>query len=307
MMPSRNRSSKYASSEDINLDYTKRNDSYTIQERVGLYGWRKRCLYILILFIIILTIINLTLIIWIIRVQDFGLHGMGPLHIMNKGIRLDGTAEFTKALRAKHIMSKTDSPLHINSRRNISLSAVDDKNNVLGQITLSSHQIVMKNKELYIQDDKGRTLLYADDKKLKIDIENMDITVPGGLNFESSIETPLVSSSDGAKDLRVESLTKKLILNGPDGIEMNSFGNDISFTSLKDIQISSKKGKIIFDAQKIKLQNIPQSSVPDSPIPQSTEGDVYGGIREVCMCKDGTLFLAPPDSMKPCKVTSGIC
>lgn len=83
--------------------------------------------------------------------------------------------------------------------------------------------------------------------------------VPGGLNFESSIETPLVSSSDGAKDLRVESLTKKLILNGPDGIQINSFGNDISFTSLKDIQISSKKGKVtltIFFLYSVNSENI---------------------------------------------------
>ena len=31
------------------------------------------------------------------------------------------------------------------------------------------------------------------------------------------------------------------------------------------------------------------------------------GEAEVCLCKDGTLFLAPPDKMRQCKIKAGIC
>lgn len=41
------------------------------QQPVGIYGWRKRCLYAFILFLMVLTILNLALIVWILRVLNF--------------------------------------------------------------------------------------------------------------------------------------------------------------------------------------------------------------------------------------------
>ena len=46
--------------------------------KLGIYGWRKRCLYFLIVLIGIISIVNLALIIWIMRVQDFGLVKIYP-------------------------------------------------------------------------------------------------------------------------------------------------------------------------------------------------------------------------------------
>ena len=56
---------------------------------------------------------------------------------------------------------------------------------------------------------QGKTLFYADHKKIQMNIDNMDITVPGGLNFQSSIQTSSVKSDD-YDDLSIESLTRKL-------------------------------------------------------------------------------------------------
>ena len=49
------------------------HDPAYIVYKIGIYGWRKRCLYFLILLVLIMAIINLALTIWIIRVQDFSL------------------------------------------------------------------------------------------------------------------------------------------------------------------------------------------------------------------------------------------
>jgi len=48
--------------------------------------------------------------------------------------------------------------------------------NVVGQITIDSNSITMENEQLHIKDRKGRTLLYADDEKIQLDIQNMLIT-----------------------------------------------------------------------------------------------------------------------------------
>ena len=39
--------------------------------RVGLYGWRRRCLYCLVLLLLVAVILNLALTLFIIRVLDF--------------------------------------------------------------------------------------------------------------------------------------------------------------------------------------------------------------------------------------------
>ena len=54
------------------IDIANHDPAYIVY-KIGIYGWRKRCLYFLILLILIIAIINLALTIWIIRVQDFSL------------------------------------------------------------------------------------------------------------------------------------------------------------------------------------------------------------------------------------------
>ena len=40
---------------------------------IGIYGWRKRCLYIFILLLVVVVVVNLGLTIWILVVLDFNL------------------------------------------------------------------------------------------------------------------------------------------------------------------------------------------------------------------------------------------
>jgi hypothetical protein len=38
---------------------------------VGIYGWRKRCLYLLILGLLVMVIVNLALTLWVLKVMEF--------------------------------------------------------------------------------------------------------------------------------------------------------------------------------------------------------------------------------------------
>lgn len=40
---------------------------------VGLYGWRKRCIYFFLLLLLVTMIVNLALTVWIIKVMNFSL------------------------------------------------------------------------------------------------------------------------------------------------------------------------------------------------------------------------------------------
>ncbi|CAH1398540.1 unnamed protein product [Nezara viridula] len=39
--------------------------------QVGIYGWRKRCLYLLILTLLVLVVLNLALTLWVLKVMEF--------------------------------------------------------------------------------------------------------------------------------------------------------------------------------------------------------------------------------------------
>lgn len=55
------------------------------------------------------------------------------------------------------------------------MKAIDKDNKVVGQVTLSSDKIILRNKELVIKDQHGNMLLHANDDKFKIDIPNLNI------------------------------------------------------------------------------------------------------------------------------------
>uniref|UniRef100_A0A8D1CL60 Sarcoglycan delta n=1 Tax=Sus scrofa TaxID=9823 RepID=A0A8D1CL60_PIG len=83
--------------------------------KVGIYGWRKRCLYFFVLLLMILILVNLAMTIWILKVMNFTIDGMGNLRITEKGLKLEGDSEFLQPLYAKEIQSR---PVSFCQRRN---------------------------------------------------------------------------------------------------------------------------------------------------------------------------------------------
>lgn len=45
--------------------------------KVGIYGWRKRCLYFFVLLLMILILVNLAMTIWILKVMNFTIVSTG--------------------------------------------------------------------------------------------------------------------------------------------------------------------------------------------------------------------------------------
>lgn len=54
--------------ENASADGCHQPEDYNL---IGIYGWRKRCLYFFILLLVAIIIINLALTIWILVVMDF--------------------------------------------------------------------------------------------------------------------------------------------------------------------------------------------------------------------------------------------
>jgi len=49
--------------------------------QLGLYGWRRRCLFIILLLLLIAIVLNIGLTLWMLKVMEFSV--VSPLHIIS--------------------------------------------------------------------------------------------------------------------------------------------------------------------------------------------------------------------------------
>ncbi|KAK6322357.1 hypothetical protein J4Q44_G00071490 [Coregonus suidteri] len=187
--------------------------------RQGIYGWRKCCLYLLVLLLLSTLLVNIALTIWILRVTCLNTEGMGQLRITSDRVRLDGVSEFLFSLYAQEIHSKQDTSLLIHSEsQNVTLQACNGKGVVLGSLTLGSD----------------------------------------GAQCEHSIETSLVRA-EPSKDLRLEAPTRSLHLDAPKGVHIKAVSGSGQAVSSMDISLLSMDGVLILDAERVQLPRLPLS------------------------------------------------
>lgn len=106
--------------------------------RLGVYGWRKRCLYSLVLILMVIVILNLALTVWLLKVMGFSSvslrihdrrymlhHTIAFIHRINKFINVIFITERWRNIPKYHftLLSSSNTDSKINSRnivRNIS-------------------------------------------------------------------------------------------------------------------------------------------------------------------------------------------
>ncbi|XP_011740739.1 delta-sarcoglycan isoform X4 [Macaca nemestrina] len=166
--------------------------------KVGIYGWRKRCLYFFVLLLMILILVNLAMTIWILKVMNFTIDGMGNLRITEKGLKLEGDSEFLQPLYAKEIQSRPGNALYFKSARNVTVNILNDQTKVLTQLITGAEGTVFPKsietpnvraepfKELRLESPT-RSLVMEAPKGVEINAEagNMEATCRTELRLES--------------------------------------------------------------------------------------------------------------------------
>lgn len=277
------------------IHYDPYNNQYIY--RIGIYGWRKRCLYMLVILLTAMMIINITLTVWIIRVMDFGVSGMGKLRIMNNGLRLEGEAEFLHYFYAAEIRSRKEQPLKFESMRNITLNARNDKGVITNRLVVGESRIESMAEKFTVKDPLGEILFHADGKEVIIATDSLRITGDSGVRFDGSLQTPIIRA-EPFQQLRLESPTSTINIKAPEGIDIKSRVGDISATCLKDFKLQSKEGVILLDSEKIELKNL-KTVLP------SVRGKTYDNVYQLCVCDNGRLFLSPPKGY--CQADNDVC
>uniref|UniRef100_A0A8C6RVG3 Sarcoglycan, delta (dystrophin-associated glycoprotein) n=1 Tax=Nannospalax galili TaxID=1026970 RepID=A0A8C6RVG3_NANGA len=236
--------------------------------KVGIYGWRKRCLYFFVLLLMILILVNLAMTIWILKVMNFTIDGMGNLRITEKGLKLEGDSEFLQPLYAKEIKSRPPKAIEA------------------------------YGKKFEVKTVSGKLLFSADDNEVVVGAERLRVLGAEGSVFPKSIETPNVRA-DPFKELRLESPTRSLVMEAPKGVEINAEAGNMEATCRTELRLESKDGEIKLDAAKIKLPRLPRGSYT----PTGTRQKVF----EVCVCANGRLFLSQAGTGSTCQINTSVC
>ncbi|KAF0030856.1 gamma-sarcoglycan [Scophthalmus maximus] len=260
--------------------------------KIGIYGWRKRCLYLFVLLLITILVVNFALTIWILRVMWFNTEGMGYLQVHSDGVKLDeGESEFLFPVYAQEIHSREDSSLLLHSSENVSLNARNENGDVTGRISVGPKEAQGQTRKLLINSNNGDMLFTADGDQTVIGPDKLRVTGPEGALFQHSVEVPQLRS-ELLKDLRLECPTRSLSLDAPKGVHLKALAGNIEASSNLDVILQSSVGLLVLDAETVRMPSLPLSG-----------GGVSGNTQnlyEVCVCPSGKLFLSKAEVISTC-------
>lgn len=264
---------------------------------IGIYGWRKRCLYSFVLLLMVVVIINLALTVWILRVLDFSIDGMGKLRIVPKGIRLEGEAEFVRPLYVQELRTEDGEVMNLESAKNIKLQARTQDNKNGGSLLLGNNKLQAACQQFEVVDSKGQLRLSVTEDEVKMGEGMDDMKYLGKAVFEGSVQTPTLCGPN-MKSLRITSDTSKVEIAGAGGVSLTASAGDMELTGADNVRIQSAGGSIYLESDDIFMKNIVVSDA-------KAGGQSYPGVYQLCMCANGRVFLGAASG--DCRATRDIC
>ncbi|XP_038647049.1 zeta-sarcoglycan isoform X2 [Scyliorhinus canicula] len=230
--------------------------------------------------------------------------GMGNLKITNEGVRLEGKSEFLLPLYVKEVHSRKDSPLMLQSDRNVTVNARNNLGQITGQLTVGSSAVEAQCRRFEVKtQDSKKVLFSADENEIAIGVEKLRVTGSEGAVFEQSVETPHIRAGS-SQELKLESPTRTLTMEAPKGVHLTAVEGDFKATCRRDLQLQSTDGEIFLNAKTIRLGNIPQISTSSF---SASSSNLRQTVYEVCVCPNGKLFLSPAAAGSTCQSNSNIC
>ncbi|KAH8356487.1 hypothetical protein KR200_002220, partial [Drosophila serrata] len=265
-----------------------------IETYLGLIGWRKKCLYTLLLLLMLLIITNLVLTLWILKVMEFSTEGMGQLKIIPGGIQLSGQAIIMDMLRASTIRSRHGQPISIESSRNFSINTRDPNGLIENHLFLGHDKFECLSQGFRINDTNGRSLFSVNRNEVTIGAHALRIDGEGGAVFRESVQTPHVRAEPG-RELRLESPTRQLEMTAAKDINLQSRAGGIEVVALEDVKFRALDGSLRLESSKILMPNLRTAQPPILGTAQSR--DHMHRVFQLCACSNGKLFLAAPHSI----------
>ncbi|BFZ14944.1 hypothetical protein BsWGS_17984 [Bradybaena similaris] len=203
---------------------------------LGIYGWRKRCLYAFLLALMLVVVINMALTVWILRVLDFSLDGMGRLKIVPKGFRLHGEAEFLRPVYVNKLKSDEGQALYVQSSKAVELLTTDHKHKITSKVVIDQENILAKCDNFIVEDSKGNKNLIISKSLVRLGVG--DVSIPGEITLNASIRTPTVFSPQ-KESLKIHADTK-VEITGAAGVTVKSKAGNMTINATDNMIVSAQ-------------------------------------------------------------------
>uniref|UniRef100_M3ZG02 Gamma-sarcoglycan n=1 Tax=Xiphophorus maculatus TaxID=8083 RepID=M3ZG02_XIPMA len=259
--------------------------------KIGIYGWRKRCLYLFVLLLIVILVVNFALTIWILRVMWFNAEGMGLLQVHPDGVKLEeGESEFLFPVYAQEIHSREDTPLVVHSSENVSLNARHENGNVTGRTSVGPKEAQGHTHNMLLNSPNNNMLFSADGEQTLIGPDKLRVTGMWADICACECSTHLLAAL--LSSCRLECPTRSVTMDAPKGVHLKALAGNIEAASNMDVILQSTSGLLVLDAETVRMPSLPLS-----------KGGVSGNTQdlfEVCVCHSGKLFLSKAGRTSTC-------
>ncbi|CAF1341544.1 unnamed protein product [Adineta steineri] len=244
---------------------------------VGIYGWRKRCLYGLIIVLTFVVFINICLTFWLS--VALGLHwgSIGPISIFKNHVIFRSPVVLKDGLIASKIFSgdqsfsiQSDKSVHIQSGSKTKHSA----------LTIDKQGIHANCEQFQINDRTGSKLVAIDSSQIQVYTDDLSI-----VSEQKRLELPHLMTNSISSD-------KNLSLSATDGRLMLTSNSDIDISARQTLDLVAND--IIIKSHTIRLQN-EHIYFEKLRFFDRAKGPVVGRSSQsysVCICENGLVFAA---------------
>ncbi|CAM4928370.1 unnamed protein product [Rotaria socialis] len=256
--------------DDIQRDHVRTTKTMS----VGIYGWRKRCLYCLLFVLTIVVLINLCLTFWLS--VALGLHwgNIGPITIFKSHVIFRSPVVFKDGFIANKI-SSGDQSLSIQSDKSVNIQSGSENKN--SKLTIDQNGIHANCDQFQINDRTGSKLVAIDSSQIQVYTDDLSI-----MSDKKRLELPnlITNSISSDKNLSLSADEGRLILSSNSNIDiaarqtLDFVGNDIT------IKIRLQNEHIYFE----KLRFFDRAKGPIT----ARSSQSYS----VCICENGLVFAA---------------
>ncbi|XP_035216089.1 delta-sarcoglycan-like, partial [Stegodyphus dumicola] len=143
----------------------------------GIFGWKKRTLYLLLILLVSVVVINMTLILWIIKILDLTSEGPGKMRISEDGLWVDSDVEFLDSLSAKKILAHQHQSLKLESARNVTLMSQNGRGFVTNFLSLGEAGLQSIGNYFTVRSTAGNVLLHVDSHEMVVSANHMVVSV----------------------------------------------------------------------------------------------------------------------------------
>ncbi|OQR66627.1 delta-sarcoglycan-like [Tropilaelaps mercedesae] len=288
------------------------HDAPSSEYQLGIYGWRKKLLYLIVFTLSWILVVNLLLTLWIIRVLHFSMDGIAHVKIDESSIKFTADTHFLRGIYTNYIRhsAKWEEPAYADpflKTNSLVLDASGEvrlrsfgREGVMNEVTISESKFSVISDDFSVFSLGEELLLRVTNDTLYV--KQATVHVENGVRLSKSLQTPLVTTGE---ELLVESPMARLSVQSPGPVLVESRAGDIYLAAYDNLTISSHD-QIYFDSSDIRLSGLSAAAIPVEGANPNDGNSSFVLAFPLCICSpSGKLFLGDLDGN--CSLASGIC